>query len=100
MASVLIILGALVIAAWLYMRQNKFGKHPNGARLERIKQSPNFKSGKFQNLRKTPTLTEGHNYLEVIYKSYFKNKPRHYPIWRKRPLVPEVQKRLSSRSQP
>lgn len=69
----------LTIATLLYMRQDKFGKNPSGIRLERIKQSPNFKNGKFQNFSKTPTLAEGHNYFEVIYENYFKNKPRHYP---------------------
>ena len=49
-------------------------------RLERIKSSLNYKNGKFQNLTKTPTLAEGHNYFEVIYNSYIKNKPRHRPI--------------------
>ncbi len=69
----------LIITTLLYMRQDQFGKAPNGARLERIKQSPNFKNGKFQNLRHTPTLTEGYNYFGVIYENYFKSKPRHYP---------------------
>lgn len=79
MIVLLSILLLLTIATLLYMRQDKFGKAPSGARLEKIRQSPNFKNGKFQNLSKTPTLAEGHNYFEVLYKSYIKNKPRHYP---------------------
>jgi L-ascorbate metabolism protein UlaG (beta-lactamase superfamily) len=75
----LILAGIVVIATFLYMRQDKFGKAPSGARLERIKQSPNYKNGKFQNLSHTPTLAEGHNYFGVIYESYFKDKPRHHP---------------------
>ena len=80
MVIVLIIIGVLVIAPLMYMRQAKFGKSPRGKRLERIQLSLNYKNGKFQNLTKTPTLAEGHNYFEVIYNSYFKNKPRHRPI--------------------
>lgn len=76
----------LVITTLLFVRQDKFGKAPGGARLERIRQSPNFKNGKFQNLSHTPTLAEGHNYFEVIYENYFKNKPRHYP----EDLIPSV----------
>lgn len=69
----------LVVFTLQYVRQDKFGKAPSGARLERIKQSPNFKNGKFQNLSPTPTLAEGHNYFEVIYENYLKKKPRHRP---------------------
>jgi len=79
MITTLIIIGALFVATLLYMRQDKFGKTPSGTRLERIKQSPNFKNGKFENLSRTPTLAEGHNYFEVLYEAYIKNKPRHYP---------------------
>lgn len=86
MVTTLIIVGALVIATLLYMRQDKYGKNPSGVRLEKIKQSPNFKNGRFQNLSKTPTLAEGHNYFEVIYKNYLKNKPRHYP----KDIIPSV----------
>lgn len=75
-----------MLATWLFMQQDKFVKAPSGARLERIKQSPNFKNGEFQNLNHTPTLAEGHNYFEVIYESYIKNKPRHYPT----DLIPSV----------
>ena len=70
---------AIVIAAWLYMRDDKFGKSPEGVRLERIKQSPNFKDGKFQNISETPVLAEGHTYLEVMYNTYVKRNPERYP---------------------
>lgn len=79
MITILIIIGVLLTATMLYMRQDKFGKSPNGKRLEKIKQSPNFKNGKFQNLSNTPTLAEGHSWFNVLYESYIKNKPRHYP---------------------
>src|SRR5919112_1510340 len=79
MVATVIIICVLLMSTLLYIRQDKFGKSPSGTRLKRIKGSPNFKSGSFQNQSKTPTLTEGHNYFEVIYEAYFKNKPRHYP---------------------
>jgi L-ascorbate metabolism protein UlaG (beta-lactamase superfamily) len=79
MVTSFIIIGALLIVGLLYMQQDKFGKSPEGVRLERIKQSPNYKDGKFQNLSKTPTLTEGYNYVEVLYEAYIKKKPRQYP---------------------
>ena len=86
MVATFIIIGALLMSTLLYIRQDKFGKSPSGKRLERIKGSPNFENGKFKNLSKTPTLTEGHNYFEVLYKAYFKNKPRHYPA----DIIPSV----------
>lgn len=85
----IIIVSSLVligIVAFFVLRQPQFGKAPNGQRLERIKQSPHYKNGKFQNLSNTPTLAEGHNYFEVIYETYFKNKPRQYPT----DIIPSV----------
>lgn len=79
MVTTLIIISVLLVAVLLFMQQDKFGKAPSGERLKRIQQSPNFKNGKFENLSLTPTLAEGHSYLNVIYNSYFKHKPRHYP---------------------
>ncbi|MCL7987276.1 MBL fold metallo-hydrolase [Sphingobacterium sp. lm-10] len=80
MITTLVIISALLIATMSYMQQNKFGKNPSGARLERIKHSPNYRDGQFQNLSKTTTLADGHNYFEVLYTSYIKYKPRKYPI--------------------
>ncbi len=86
MIVLLSILSLLTIATLLYMQQDKFGKNPSGTRLERMKQSPNYKNGKFQNLSKTPTLAEGHSWFKVLYENYFKKKPRHYPT----DLIPSV----------
>lgn len=80
MIIIVIIIGALVAATMVYMQHPKFGKHPSGARLERIKRSPNYKDGQFHNLSKTTTLAEGHNYGEVLYDSYIKRKPRKQPV--------------------
>lgn len=71
--------GLIFTSTILFILQDKFGQSPSGERLERIKQSPNFKNGKFQNLNKTPQLTEGYNYCGVIYENYIKKIPRHYP---------------------
>lgn len=79
MVTILILFGTLIVVTILYMQQAKFGKSPEGARLERIKQSPHYKNGKFQNLSYTPDLTEGHSYAGVIYDTYMKKKIRHIP---------------------
>jgi len=90
MMVMFIFLIVLLVSTLLYLRQDKFGKIPAGARLERMKQSPNFKNGKFQNLSKTPTLTEGVTFFDVIYDNYFKHKPRQYPA----ESIPSVQTNL------
>lgn len=87
-----IIISVLLLATLLYMQQDKFGKAPDGARLERIKRSPHYKNGKFQNLSKTPTLAAGHNYLGVLYEVYIKNKPGHKPA----DIIPSVKTDLLS----
>jgi L-ascorbate metabolism protein UlaG (beta-lactamase superfamily) len=57
------------------LQQAKFGKLPSGARLEKIRKSPHYKKGSFQNQSYTPILTEGVGFLEVSREFFFgKNK--------------------------
>lgn len=48
---------AIPIGAVFYLQQPKFGKAPEGARLQRIEESSNYVDGQFQNLVATPQLT-------------------------------------------
>ncbi|MCE6990297.1 MBL fold metallo-hydrolase [Dyadobacter sp. CY323] len=66
-----VILALLVVGIVLFMRQPIFGRQPSGARLERIKQSPNYRDGQFQNESLTPALAEGASYFKVITKFFF-----------------------------
>ncbi|NIJ53368.1 MBL fold metallo-hydrolase [Dyadobacter arcticus] len=66
-----VILALLIIGVVLFMRQPQFGRQPSGVRLERIKQSPNYRDEKFQNESFTPDLAEGSSYLNVIIKFFF-----------------------------
>ena len=61
------------------MQHPKFGKAPSGKQLELIKQSPNFKDGKFQNIHFTPTLSEGYSMTVVMWDFLFKKFPRQKP---------------------
>ncbi len=70
----------LTVVVFFYMRQDKFGKAPSGARLERIKQSPNYKDGAFQNRTYTPTLTKGYTMAGLLYNQLFKSYPRRRPV--------------------
>ncbi len=71
--SLIIILG---IAVFIFTQQPMFGKKPSGKRLERIKKSPNYKNGAFQNLSRTPVMVDGVNFFSVFKDFLFaKNKP-------------------------
>lgn len=63
------------IAVLVFMQQSQFGKAPSGERLEKIKRSPNYKDGAFQNLEHTPVMTEGVSYTSMLKEFIFsKNK--------------------------
>jgi L-ascorbate metabolism protein UlaG (beta-lactamase superfamily) len=66
-----VILALLVIGGVLFTRQPQFGRHPSGERLERIKKSPNYRDGQFQNQSFTPDLAEGSSYLKVLVNFFF-----------------------------
>ena len=70
-----------VIAIMAFMQSPRFGKLPSGERLERIKRSPNYRNGQFQNTSFTPTLAEGASMFTVMRKFFFEkgkhNKPPH-----------------------
>ena len=72
---ILLLIIALLVAIFIFMQQPKFGKVPTGERLERIKKSPNYRDGKFQNQSFTPNLKEGVSYFTVM-KDFFFNKSK------------------------
>ena len=63
----------------LFMRSAPFGKVPSGALLERIKRSPNYRDGKFENLHFTPQLKEGVGYFTIMRKFFFGKSKRSKP---------------------
>jgi len=74
-----VILFLLIVTPLIYMRHAKFGKLPAGKRLERIKNSPNYKDGAFQNLSITPDLTDGATYFSVFKEFIFGKSDRSAP---------------------
>jgi L-ascorbate metabolism protein UlaG (beta-lactamase superfamily) len=82
MAITIIILFAVIIAIIIIiiLNQAKFGKLPSGQRLEKIKNSPNYKNGAFQNQSHTPDLTEGESYFAVARDYFFKQNKNVKPI--------------------
>jgi L-ascorbate metabolism protein UlaG (beta-lactamase superfamily) len=75
MITALIIIVTLIIALITFFKSPRFGKLPSGERLERIKKSPNYKNGAFQNLSPTPIMAEDVKLFNVIKEFVFtKNK--------------------------
>ncbi len=68
-----------VIAVFIYIRHPKFGKLPSGDRLERIKKSPNYKDGSFQNQSHTPVMAEDVSYFSVGKEFIFGKRNRVSP---------------------
>lgn len=79
MYATLSILLLISLATVLIMNQTQFGKAASGARLERIKKSPNYKDGSFQNLSFTPTFAEDVSKFEMIRDGIFKISKRKAP---------------------
>jgi L-ascorbate metabolism protein UlaG (beta-lactamase superfamily) len=50
----------------LVMQTAPFGKLPSGKRLDRIKNSPNYRDGSFQNIYKTEMMAEGVSYPKMM----------------------------------
>ncbi len=75
----LVIVTALIAIVYFFMQQPKFGTIPSGERLQKIKNSPNYSNGKFQNQSHTPDLTEGISYFAVLKEFLFTKKERKKP---------------------
>ncbi len=74
-----ILIFAGIVGILLFLQHPKFGKIPRGERLERIKQSPHYKNGKFENLSHTPDLTEGVSMAKVMREFFFAKNPNIKP---------------------
>lgn len=76
------IVGIVIIAVVgivLFLHQPSFGRMPRGERLERIKRSPQYQDGKFNNLHPTPLMTSGKGRFGTMWKFLFSKKEGLYP---------------------
>ncbi len=80
MIIIISILAVLTLVTFFYMKHPKFGKAPEGTRLELIKKSSNYSNDKFQNIHDTPDLTKGYSMGGIIYDQLFGNHPRRVPV--------------------
>lgn len=67
---------SLTVATALFMQQRSFGKLPTGPRLDRIKNSKQYKDGSFQNIKETKLLAEGASYFGMVTKYFGKGADR------------------------
>lgn len=64
----------LAIGGGVFLNQPSFGKLPSGERLERIRRSPNFRDGEFQNLVPSPTMTSKKSKWQAMKDFLFADK--------------------------
>ena len=78
MYILLSILVLISVITFIILNQKEFGKLPSGERLERIKKSPNYRDGAFQNLNVTPVMA-GKSYFKVATETLLAKKTRLTP---------------------
>lgn len=88
---ILLISLTLVVLGFLYFAP-VFGGSPSPTSLARIKASPNFKKGAFQNQVNTPALTEGTSYVQAFYEFLFKKVENGTPTQ----AIPHIKTDLNS----
>lgn len=76
---IFIIFVCLAAASCAILNQERFGKLPEGKRLDRIQNSPNYRDGEFKNLIPTRTLVEGQSTLKIIISNLFSGGERLRP---------------------
>jgi len=79
MLIVIVVVIVLIIRVYIFLQQPSFGKKSTGERLEKIKNSPNYKDGHFQNVSHTSDLTEGAGYFTVLKNFFFGKSKRSKP---------------------
>lgn len=69
----------LLLVACAAFNQPRFGKLPQGDRLDRIQESPNYRDGKFQYPIPTPKFSKDVSLLSVIWSNHFAKNERLVP---------------------
>jgi L-ascorbate metabolism protein UlaG (beta-lactamase superfamily) len=67
---------SVALSIVFFMQQRSFGRLPTDTRLERIKNSQQYKDGSFHNIRETRVLAEGASYFSMFSKYFAKGVDR------------------------
>lgn len=79
MYIIIAIVGVILLTSFVVLRHSRFGKLPEGIRLERILSSPNYQNGEFTNQSVTPTLTDDNGFKTFV-SFFISKKDRVTPI--------------------
>ena len=90
MISLLVVIGVFTLAVFIFLQQSSFGAAPSGARLERVKRSPQYIDGAFANQSETPTFTGGGTFFSVMYNFLFTKYERKLPDF----VLPSIKRDL------
>lgn len=71
MIGIISLIVLLTLGGLLFMQHPMFGKNPSGERLEKIKQSPNYKDGAFRNQSPTQMLISSKSKIRVLWDFLF-----------------------------
>lgn len=71
----------IMIGGYIFMQQPQFGKNPTGERLEKVKNSPNYKNGKFQYAVETSDLGENTSLYQMLREFFFNKSKRIRPSY-------------------
>ncbi len=66
-----VLIGIVVMGSYVFMQSKPFGKLPEGGRLARVQQSPNYRDGEFKNLHSTELATGKKSRWRVFYEFVF-----------------------------
>lgn len=76
---ILSIIAVLTVSIILFLNSPSFGRTPTGERLMLVKNSPNYRDKKFQNLHETQQITSDKSYIEIMFDFLFVKKERLRP---------------------
>ncbi len=76
----LVLAVALISTFLIVVNQSKYGKNPDGNRLERIKQSPNYKDGRFVNFSESPIYSGKENVIVEAFRFFLKKVEYRNPV--------------------
>ena len=79
LCCLLIVAVCLALGACAVFNQPRFGKLPQGDRLDRVQGSSNYRDGKFQNLIPTPKFSKDVGLVSVIWSGFFDKNDRLVP---------------------
>lgn len=90
--AILVVLGVgLALGACAMLRQDRFGKNPSGARLDRLQMSPHFSNGEFHNTVPTRTLADGQSTLKILWDNLWADTKRLRPVQPLPVMRPDLQ---------